>query len=81
MAVCVTVNFDNSLLVDTVAQAPNCPFVLYTGDEYTTILGFNQLFATYFDFDVSFFTAMFTLYIVTFIGGHVIGRVVARLRA
>lgn len=80
MAACVAVGIDNVLSLDTVTPVSECAFVLVQSSEYTTISGLNALFAEYFQFDNDLFTLIITAYLLSFISGHILGRVISGLR-
>lgn len=80
MAVCIAVQPDNALHLDTVTPLSSCQYVLVESTEYTTLTGLNALFAEYFQFDAALFELILTAYLLSFISGHVLGRVVSGLR-
>ncbi|MFZ4504418.1 MAG: hypothetical protein ACOYM1_10750 [Methylovulum sp.] len=80
MAACITVTADNALYLDPISQIDTCAYVLVQSTEYTTISGLNALFAEYFAFDTSLFELIITAYLLSFISGHILGRIISGLR-
>ncbi|TRW99832.1 hypothetical protein [Candidatus Methylobacter oryzae] len=80
MSVCVAVAPDGVLSLDLATPFSGCSYVLISSNEYTSIAGLNDLFSQYFAFDSTMFELVFGSFMIAFVSGHVLGRVISGLR-
>ncbi|WP_019867562.1 hypothetical protein [Methylovulum miyakonense] len=80
MASCVAVAPDNTLFLDAVSSPDSCAYLLITNADYQANLNINALFAQYLAFDPVLSGTLLGAFIVSFVAGHVLGKVLAGLR-
>lgn len=80
MAVCVAVAKSGVLHLDTLSDVSLCQYLLISNSDFLTVKNVNTLFSTYFDFDFVLFDKLLGAFLVSFIAGHYLGKVVAALR-
>ncbi len=80
MASCVTVAFDNALFLDTVSSPDSCAFLLVTNADYRANLNVNALFAQYLDLDPVLAGTLLGAFLLSFVSGHVLGKILAGIR-
>lgn len=80
---CIVRNPTNTAwLINSVNSAADCVggYVSQAAAEYVESGYISTLFAEYFDFDLESFELMIVFFFVTFITGHVVGRVTSKMR-
>ncbi|MFZ2450500.1 MAG: hypothetical protein WAW36_08275 [Methylovulum miyakonense] len=80
MASCVAVTPDNFLMLDPVSSPDTCPFLIITAADYAANLNVNQLFTEYLAFDTTLFVTLTGGFLLSFVTGHVLGKILAGLR-
>lgn len=81
MAICVDVN-NAGRLVEAVNQTETTctAYLLQTAAEYQHLNSLDSLFSEYLSFDLEMAEFIMTAMFVSFISGHVLGRVISGLR-
>ncbi|CAK0746189.1 conserved hypothetical protein [Gammaproteobacteria bacterium] len=80
MATCVAVMNNGFLRLDTVSPPDTCAYLLVSSADYAANLNVNALFSTYFDFDAALSATLLGAFLLSFVSGHVLGKILAGLR-
>lgn len=85
MATCISNQLDPTntfsyLALDSVADTATCPYLVITNADYLTLDSVNTLFHEYFQFDTEIFGILLSAFLVAFVSGHILGRVLSGLR-
>lgn len=81
MAICVDVNNAGRLVEEVLQPAETCTaYLLQTAAEYQHLNSLDSLFSQYLSVDSEFTVFVMTAYFVSFLSGHILGRIVSSLR-
>lgn len=82
MATCVAVLAGNGnlLQLDPATDPTTCAYLLISSTDYQANLNVNALFTSYLAFDPALFGTLITAFLLSFVTGHTIGKILAGLR-